>query len=220
MHPYEELLFDHLSNVISDIPETDVYVIWIEYSSQALDDDELGLDISFHYNTDSYRKDMLKPRENPDEVTWSSAYWKSVGDIAIHNFIESVDLTDHAKLLLQNDWLKGTPIPTHTYDEDGKAYELEEDYQESQRLENATKTALVEVVKALHSRGVIKDKFGRAIPIMIGYHENTPEDAELTRLANPERISKQAEEWMIGRTYEQIDAISALDIALSKKSTA
>jgi hypothetical protein len=55
---------------------------------------------------------------------------------------------------------------------------------------------------------------------MIGYHENTPEDAELTRLANPERISKQAEEWMIGRTYEQIDAISALDIALSKKSTA
>jgi hypothetical protein len=63
------------------------------------------------------------------------------------------------------------------------------------------------VIQRLHSEGVLQRKCGQAVPVGITFSNDVDARVALqaTRNANPPGLSRGVEEWMMGRTYEQLD---------------
>jgi hypothetical protein len=77
-----------------------------------------------------------------------------------------------------------------------------------------------EVVRRVHASGILERKCGRAVPVGITFSNDV--DAQVavavTTAANPPGLSRGLEEWMLGRTYEQIEAEQAfLDAVRAKE---
>ncbi len=81
---------------------------------------------------------------------------------------------------------------------------------------------LDEVAQRLHRKGVVERVCGQPVPIGISFVNDIDERplAEVVRAANPEGLSRGIEEYLLGETYEQIEARRILDAEIAKRPDA
>ena len=97
---------------------------------------------------------------------------------------------------------------------DVEGHSLREAYFSWRRLSNPQKAqgggAFLEVcgqvIKRLHTNNILVDVCGRPVPVGLFIGNDVGNEVTLpdTRDNNPDRLSKEMEEWMLGTTYEQL----------------
>jgi hypothetical protein len=71
-----------------------------------------------------------------------------------------------------------------------------------------------QLIRLLHKTGAIVQTCSRPVPVGFGIGDGGTRTLEIVRDNNPDRISKGMEEWMLGRTYEEIEGEAAFRTAL------
>ncbi|MBB6051315.1 hypothetical protein [Armatimonas rosea] len=88
------------------------------------------------------------------------------------------------------------------------------------QMGNPELTSFLEIcgtlIRRLHSDGILENLFGQPVPVGISFSNDVNETIALpaTRDNNPDRLSKGMEEFMLGKTYEQIEGEAAFRTAL------
>ena len=172
----QSYLEEKVCDIISKWIEDDIYAVsFFVYSSEyncALNVPEF----SVGYNTE---RDCVGAGALSEE-RWNYAFWRQNEVPIIENNVENKGLN----LLLA--WYKENGIDNVGYEDLDNAYNEKQEY--IGKGPNGFCELLfeiVEVAKKLHESGFIKDKFGKAIPIIIHHFEYPWYIIEANKKANP-----------------------------------
>lgn len=137
----------------------------------ANNDEPLQQIVVFGYNTEEQVKDSINSASSPIEARWNYAFWLQNSE-----FVFGED-TDTAKDI--QEWLK-----------EHNLINLPED-DEEWIIEEAFAKEMVTIVKDMHKKGIIKNKFGKELPILVHKLEYYDEIAKLNKEANGEYLPKE-----------------------------
>ncbi len=162
----------------------DIYVISF-YIENVEDESEKPM-ITLGYNTmEQYEKSISHASSNA-EAKWNFAFWLQNEELIIgDNWGENLE--DREMIF---EWIKENNLYYWYEDEDFDKL--------VDKIIHEFVELCVEVVKQLHYEGVIQEKFGRAIPILIHELEYYPLIAEQNERANPKEVVKEFVDWILG----------------------
>lgn len=222
MHAFQKLIYDRFSESITawdTVSCPDIYAISLLYgtgwsSDAAGQEVAVQAQVSLSFNTLTHYEAQIVMASSAEEAKWNFAFWlQNITATVPHDFpyggnppIADLELRDAwcASLGILPDGTDGGGRPT--YDEP--------------TLYEAIRIACQRVAQMLHQEGIILDKLGRTVPIVIHELETTPSSAAATRAANPPGLSREAEEWQLGRTYDQIATYETLLREISMRTVA
>lgn len=166
----------------------DIYVISL-YISNSEDDPRRPM-ITLGYNTMEQYESALKDASDNAEAKWNFAFWLQNEELIIgDNWGENLE--DGEKI---NQWIKENNLYYSDEEED-------EDFDKALKLGDEIISRFVElcveVVKELHEEGIIEEKFGKAIPLIIHELEYYDLIAEQNKRANPEEVIKEFADWIL-----------------------
>lgn len=143
-----------LSSVVEKIDDDGVYALAVSYQLGGDANGEWSADFSFAYNTEQYFERM---KNNP-EARWNFCNWKE-------DYIGGLD-----KAAVKR-WLSGNNLNFDEYEDEGIIEDLAFDI-------------LVLAVIELHKSGVIKNHFGKDLPVIIHGMEYYDKTAVMSVKAN------------------------------------
>ena len=167
-----EAIKDHLSKV----KEKDVYAfnLYLEYAN----DNPYQPTVTFGYNTIEH---FTKTAQSEEEIEakWDYAYWPQN-----ELFVFGCDKTEK----IVKDWMLAKGLGYMTYEEF-----FSEGFDENlpDKIDRKVKKELIDVVKEIHSLGLIKQHFGKELPIIIHELEYGDEIARINKRANPNALIKE-----------------------------
>lgn len=135
--------------------------------------------VTLGYNTESHVS-RLDPERKDTETRWNYAFW-------IQNQELEFGYDDTADVVKM--WIE----------EQGFTYHDDFDYDDDENDENITEafvSLLVDIVKDIHQEGVLSDKFGKELPILIHELEYYDQIAEQNIEANGEALVKDFTDWI------------------------
>lgn len=165
----------------------DIYVISL-YISNSEDDPRRPM-ITLGYNTMEQYESALSDASDNEEAKWNFAFWLQNEELIIgDNWGENLE--DGEKI---NQWIKENNLYYSDEEED-------EDFDKALKLGDEITSRFVElcveVVKELHEEGIIEQKFGKALPLIIHELEYYDLIAEQNKRANPEEVIKEFADWI------------------------
>lgn len=219
-HPYEQMLYDRFAQSILDWDTArypDIYAISMlctTFYSRDADEKEVAIQgqVSLSFNTLSHCETQIERAASAEEATWNFAFWLQNISAGVPRDFPYAGEPPLEELALRDAWCGSLGIPAAGADEGGRPT-----YNEP-RLYEALRGACLWVAQALHQNEILLGKIGRPVPIVIHELERVPEAAAATRAANPPGLSREAEEWQLGRTYAQIEAYQALMQEIASRS--
>lgn len=143
-----------LSSVIEKINDDGVYALAVSYQLGGDENGEWGADFSFAYNTEQYFERM---KSNP-EARWNFCNWKE-------HYIG---------------WRDGAAVKRWLSD-NGLSFD---EYDDEDTIEDSAFDMLTLAVMELHKLGVIKNHFGKALPVIIHGMEYYDKTAVMSVKAN------------------------------------
>lgn len=166
----------------------DIYVISL-YISNSEDDPRRPM-ITLGYNTMEQYESTLEDASDNAEAKWNFAFWLQNEELIIgDNWGEN--LKDGERI---SQWIKENNLYYSDEEED-------EDFDKALKLGDKITSRFVElcveVVKELHKEGIIEQKFGKALPLIIHELEYYDLIAEQNKRANPEEVIKEFADWIL-----------------------
>lgn len=164
--------------IISNIEkwtDTDIYAISLFVNDDC--DNPCKPTVTLGYNTEKQVTEELKENADEEEVRWNYAFW-------IQNDFFCFGTDDTADIV--KNWIKENNLPY--YDDDDPAWDEDETYDETEEITEAFVDEIVRIVKEIHEQGILTQKFGKEIPIIIHELEYYDEIAEQNVEANGEEL--------------------------------
>lgn len=166
----------------------DIYVISL-YISNSEDDPRRPM-ITLGYNTMEQYESALEDASDNAEAKWNFAFWLQNEELIIgDNWGEN--LKDGERI---SQWIKENNLYYSDEEED-------EDFDKALKLGDKITSRFVElcveVVKELHEEGIIEQKFGKALPLIIHELEYYDLIEEQNKRANPEEVIKEFADWIL-----------------------
>ncbi|WP_160690399.1 hypothetical protein [Clostridium sp. C2-6-12] len=166
----------------------DIYVISL-YISNSEDDPRRPM-ITLGYNTMEQYESSLEDASDNAEAKWNFAFWLQNEELIIgDNWGENLE--DGERI---SQWIKENNLYYSDEEED-------EDFDKALKLGDEITSRFVElcveVVKELHEEGIIEQKFGKALPLIIHELEYYDLIAEQNKRANPEELINEFEDWIL-----------------------
>ena len=159
----KNLIIEQISNKLNTITDKDIYAfnLYLEYYN----DNPYEPTITFGYNTLENYERACKETDK-QEAKWNYAFW-------LQNEFFQYGTKDTAQSV--RDWLVLNELPF--FEDDDKAWDDESNYLKASRITTRFVSELIEIVKEIHESGLLTQKFGKEIPIIIHeleyYHEIT-----------------------------------------------
>lgn len=191
MGNFSDHLYDVAAKTIRSWKDAanDIYAIsfYVEHED---DDPYLGV-LKVGYNTTQHWKRAISDASDDAEAKWNYAFWPQDIHVAIGSSTEygSDDGRDADGIELRERWLETLGLNLDTDDEE----EIDEN---DERLVQAFVDQCVSAAKRLHESGVIRETFGRDVPILVHELEYYDRIAEQTRRANPDGLTADFEAWI------------------------
>lgn len=163
----KEKLLARIKQAISQWEEKDIYAISLYVSDE--EDDPFRPTVTLGYNTDAQVKESLRDASDEQEARWNYAFW------------------------LQNEafcWGKGETA------EETARWLSEQDLMEEEVTEEFVEL-LIDTVRELHGLGLLTEKFGRELPVLIHELEYYDEIAEQNIRANGEELAGEFAEFCL-----------------------
>ena len=186
-----EILYQGIKETIQEWTEPDIYAIsFFVYDD---DDDPNKPTVTVSYNTESNFRESVESASDEGEARWNYAFWLQNDD-----FVFGKGKT--AKIVRA--WRKENGYKSSPEEAEGSDDDYDEDGNYIGRPPLVTEKfieVLIRTARRLHESGVIREKFGKDIPILIHELEYYARIAEETRRANPEGIADEFIAWV----YEQ-----------------
>lgn len=160
--------------IISNIEkwtDTDIYAISLFVYDDC--DNPCKPTVTLGYNTESQIKKELDWASDEEEARWNYAFW-------IQNEFFCFG-TDETADVVKN-WINENNLPY--YDDDDPAWDNEEVYSKTEKITKEFVDVLVCIAKEIHEQGILTQKFGKEIPIIIHELEYYDEIAEQNIKAN------------------------------------
>lgn len=182
---FKEATYKMLEAGIRSIPDNevpDIYALSCWYLAQ--DDEARYPMVILSYNTNSHYQSQIPAASSEAEAKWNYAFW-------LQNDIVAVGGEDDDHLAA---WFAASP---YYYSEEQNLDAEEDDALFEQLLEkaNAFNDAFIEIiiecVSRLFSEGVISEKFGKHIPVLIHELEYYDKPLEWTTRANPPGVAEE-----------------------------
>lgn len=167
----------------------DIYVISL-YISNVEDDSEKPM-ITLGYNTmEQYEKSISHASDNA-EAKWNFAFWLQNEELIIgDNWGENLE--DREMIF---EWINENNL---YYSYEDEVEDFDKTLRPGDKIIHEFVELCVEVAKQLHYEGVIQQKFGRTIPILIHELEYYDVIAEQNERANPKEVVKEFVDWILG----------------------
>lgn len=160
--------------IISNIEkwtDTDIYAISLFVYDDC--DNPCKPTVILGYNTENQIEIEMKRNSDEEEVRWNYAFW-------IQNNFLCFGTDDSADIV--KNWINENNLPY--YDDDDSAWSNNETYEETEKITEAFVNELISIVKEIHEQGILAQKFGKEIPIIIHELEYYDEIAEQNVKAN------------------------------------
>ena len=156
--------------------DVDIYVIsLLVYDDH---DNPCKPTVTLGYNTEQWYRDSIPEADDAQEARWNYAFW-------IQNEELCYGIDDTASDVKR--WVLANGFP---YNENDDELEEEEYDRLVGTITKAFVRVLIEIVQQLHTSGIIKNKFGKEIPVLIHELEYYDEIAEQNIEANGEELVK------------------------------
>lgn len=166
--------------IISNIEkwtDTDIYAISLFVYDDC--DNPCKPTVTLGYNTEKQVTKELKENPDEEEVRWNYAFWLQ------NNFL-CFGEGDTAEIV--KNWIEENNLPY--YEDDDPAWDDDETYDEAEQITEAFAHELISIVKEIHEQGILSQKFGKEIPVIIHELEYYDEIAEQNIEANGEELIK------------------------------
>ncbi len=196
MIPMEDILYQRVKTLMTSWNEEGIYAVsFFVYSNEAYTYEDYDNVTEFHI---SYNAECDCPgAERDSEERWNYAFWRQ-DELPV---IDTAEPNEETHQLFA--WYKEQGI-TNIGDEPEDAY-CPVGYEELLEL-------VANVARRLQEEGFLREKFGRAIPIIIHGYEYGPLTIEATQYANP---NGEAEDFLAWADWEWEDEEEGLPDALS-----
>lgn len=176
-------LMEQFVPVIQSFDAKDIYAI--SFFVYDYDDHPCKPTVTLGYNTEEEVKKNLRYLDEP-EARWNYACW-------IQNQ-ESIFGYDADTMALLKEWiLENNFLYMEHYNPYDTTTELTH---EMEKITKAFVEILIETVKEIHNKGIIREKFGRDIPILIHELEYYDEIGEQNRRANGVELVKDFSDYI------------------------
>lgn len=199
MKRFEDHAFKQVRDAIlaiDDPVKSDIYALSFYFSN---DDDPRRPMLAVGYNTNARRQLCTPAEDQPpfwlvasdaDEAKWNYAFWLQMeGELCGIGETAEEDA-------LREEWLKSLKL-WYTDEEEG------EDFDRCMKVGEEILRHFMDwcavVARRLHAEGVITEKFGRSIPIIVHELEYYDRIVEVTRQANPPGVAEEFEQWVNSR---------------------
>ena len=164
-----------------------IYVLSL-YISNSYDDPRKPM-ITLGYNTINHFSSSVRDASDIAEAKWNYAFWLQNEELTIgDNYGENLE--DGKKIV---EWIKDNNL---YYSDEDEAQDFDRIIVLGEKITQQFVELCVEAVKQLHDEGVIADKFGRSIPVLIHELEYYDTIAEQNQRANPEEAVKEFANWI------------------------
>lgn len=202
MRPFEQLVYDRFVATISswDVPEiADTYALGLFYESFRSADangDEVAMQGQLYigYNTVSYWRTMIGRASSPEQAKWNDGFWREIRSGCVPRDFPYGGEPPDDELALRDDWCRASGITPEGTDESGRP-----EYDEI-ALYAGLRTMLSGIARALHENGVIEQRYGKPLPIIVrGHEQSADEEVGASRRANPSGVSHEIEAWAMTR---------------------
>lgn len=160
--------------IISNIEkwtDTDIYAISLFVYDDC--DNPCKPTVTLGYNTENQIENELKRNPDKEEVRWNYAFWLQ------NNFL-CFGIDDTADIV--KNWINENNLPY--YDDEDSAWDNDEIYEETEKITEAFVNELISIVQEIHEQGILTQKFGKEIPVIIHELEYYDEIAEQNVKAN------------------------------------
>lgn len=198
---YEAYLYRRLAEGLLLLERPHLHEIYVVSLYIDFDDGPHRMKVWLYYNTRSHVRAMIEQGEEPEEARWNFALWEQDYITAVGLTAEECrSLADEQCQLLLAEWLKEQGL--YRNDRELEAMlesgvpDLYTDWDEQVR--ERLLDMVVEVARQLQETGVVLAKFGRSIPLLVHEWDYNPWTLEATRCANPEGLTVEFEEWLLG----------------------
>ncbi|WP_295116406.1 hypothetical protein [uncultured Chitinophaga sp.] len=179
--------YNQLREAVLNFPEEDTDDIYaISFYKSNVDDDLRLPVLTVGYNTVSNWK-LSAPGEIPshhEEAKWNYAFWLQNEEMLIGGDEDAVF----------DAWVKGLPF---YYSDEEEEAEYEEVFEKGMKIQEAFMAITTALSLRLHEEGVIREKFGRDIPVIIHELEYYDEPITWTRKGNPPGLPNEFEAWVL-----------------------
>jgi hypothetical protein len=185
--------YDRIKSVISNFDDNilqDIYAISFFKSNQ--DDDPRHPLLTVGYNTISrWTECTPKPGQEAEwpiasdreEAKWNFAFWLQNEELVIGG--QNYDPV--------SDWVKGL---SYYYTDEQEEKDFDKTFLLGEEIQKKFINIIIEHAKKLHESGVIIEKFGRQVPIIIHELEYHEIPVNWTKQANPEGLTIEFEDWV------------------------
>lgn len=173
-----------ISNIERWVAE-DIYAISLFVYDQ--EDNPCKPTVTLGYNTETQVKNEVGNAGDELEARWNYAFW-----IQNDFFCFGQDETEE----YVREWLKYNHLPY--YEDDDVAWDKDSTYEEVEIITKKFVEVLVDIVKEIHQSGLLTQKFGKEIPIIIHELEYYDEIAEQNIEANGRKILADFVDFCIG----------------------
>ncbi len=150
----KETLKNLIASNISNWTDEDIYVISLFVYDQ--NDNPCKPTVTLGYNTETQVKKEIAHAWDEQEARWNYAYW-----LQNDFFCFGQDETEQEV----KDWLACSHLPY--YEDDDAVWDDYAAYEEMEVITKKFVAELVDIVKEIHQSGLLTQKFGREIPIII-----------------------------------------------------
>lgn len=162
--PMKEELKELIISNINSWTDKDIYAISL--FTYDYNDNPCKPTVALSYNTEAQVEKQTPKAYNEQEARWNYAFW-------LQNEFFQYGTKDTAQSV--RDWLELNELPF--FEDDDKAWDDESNYLKASRITTRFVSELIEIVKEIHESGLLTQKFGKEIPIIIHeleyYHEIT-----------------------------------------------
>jgi len=173
----KELLKKLIVDKINTWTETDIYAISLFVYDD--EDNPSKPTVTLGFNTESH-VNQLNPEGNDPETRWNYAFWLQNQELEF-GYDDTADVV--------KEWIENQGFTYH----DDCCYDDDEN---DEGITNAFTSLLVDIVKEIHQEGVLTNKFGKELPILIHELEYYDQIADQNVEANGEELVKEFTDWI------------------------
>lgn len=182
----KEYLKTQLLKSIRELNEDGIYALSLFVYD--VNDNPCQPSVTFGYNTEAQVIDAMEYHcpEDEAEARWNYAFW-------LQNKVFTFGMEEDTTAILK-EWLETNGFPY--YEDDDEAWKNDEVYDEIEDITTGFVSELVELVQEIHAEGILTEKFGKELPILIHELEYYDVIAEQNVRANGETIVKEFTDWI------------------------
>ena len=178
----KEQLKDLIIENIQKWTEKDIYAISLYVNDY--NDNPCKPIVRLGYNTETQVKEQTEFASDEREARWNYAFWLQ------NSFLE---FGDGESQNLVKQWLSNNEFPF--YEDGDEAWDDDETYDIVEDITPEFIEVLIEIVQEIHDSGILTDKFGKEIPILIHELEYYEEIADENKEANGDCLDQEFVDW-------------------------